>query len=165
MALSSLLSACVPETFSSPTVFGVEILSIDAKPVLNFTASVPVDVRFVLPAAEVRNAAFCNVTVTYAHPGTDDSIIVETWLPAESAWNERYFATGGGGYAAGRFDLSYGNMAAAVAEGYATSSTDAGVGKDPMSSDDWALLSPGNIDLHKVRDFGTTSLNDQVRSL
>lgn len=164
MALSSLLSSCVPETFTAPTVFGSEILSIDAVPVLNYSMAIPIEgLRFVHPSVDVVGISFCNVSVTYTHPNTDTRIVVETWLPPQSAWNERYYAVGGGGYAAGRFDLSYSNMAGAAQEGYAVSSTDAGVATDGFSGDSWVLRSDGNLDLYRMRDFGGAALNDQVR--
>jgi hypothetical protein len=161
MALS-LLSSCVPETFTAPAVFGSEILSIDAVPVLNYSQAMPEGLRFVHPSVDVVGISFCNVSVTYTHPNTDTRIVVETWLPPQSAWNERYYAVGGGGVAAGRLDLSYLNMAGAAQEGYAVSSTDAGVGTDALAGDSWVLRSDGNIDLYKMRDFGGAALNDQV---
>lgn len=148
------LSNCTPSTFTDPSVFGTEILSISAVPVFNYTTADPVN----------PSRSFCNVTVTYAHPGTDDSINVETWFPPECKWNERYMAVGGGGLAAGRMSSSYSSMADAIAQGFVTSSTDAGVNTDQINGS-WALLSPGNVDLHKAQDFGSKTLNDQVRIL
>lgn len=162
MTLSSF-NACVPETFSPPTLFGAEILSINAHPVLDFPASLSLEARITQPNVDKASGlAFCNVTVTYTHPGTNNLITVETWLPDKPFWNERYIAAGGGGFSAGRTEYTYSVMSAAAQEGYTTSTTDAGVGTSTWSADDWALLSPGNVDLQKVRDFGTVSLNDQV---
>lgn len=42
---------------------------------------------------------FCNVTLTYSHDGLDDKVIVAYWLPAPSAFKNRFLSTGGGGYA------------------------------------------------------------------
>lgn len=48
-----------------------------------------------------RNAIdFCNVTLTYTHPGLGDSVNVYVWLPLEN-WNGNFFGQGGGGWAAG----------------------------------------------------------------
>lgn len=160
----SSLSNCVSETFTAPSVFGADIVSIDAQPVLDYNVSLPLYARIFNPATEVTGLDFCNVTVAYTHPGTNDLVHVETWLPDASAWNERYYAAGGGGFAAGRISFTFDMMAAATVEGYASSTTDAGVGLEPFSADGWALLSPGNVDLQKVRSFGTVSLNDQVGS-
>ena len=59
------------------------------------------------------------------------------------------------------FFVSYMAMAGAVNDGYATVSTDAGLegASDPRP---WALLSPGNVNLYKLENFGSRSLNEQV---
>ena len=72
------------------------------------------------PNAIVNVPAFCRVAATL-HPTADSSIGVEMWLPED--WNGKYEAVGGGGWAG---NISYAAMAAALAEGYATSSTDTG---------------------------------------
>lgn len=42
---------------------------------------------------------FCNITVTYTHPGLNDEVNVYVWLPLQS-WNERFIGVGGLGFAA-----------------------------------------------------------------
>ncbi|KAH8669391.1 Tannase/feruloyl esterase [Ilyonectria robusta] len=160
----SLIDTCVPSTFATPpAIFGTDILSIEATPITNFTRNIHSAYRFTQPSVEAENVAFCNVTVTYTHPGADDRINVEIWLPLDG-WNERFYAAGGGGFAAGRFFLSYATMAGALAEGYATSTTDAGLGldADPEDMSSWALLSPGQVDVQKLQNLASTSLNDQA---
>lgn len=161
----SLLNTCIPESFRGlHPAFGSKILAIDAVPVIIVTANVHYGFRFVHPSITRDSVSFCNVTVTYTHYGADDEIHVEAWLPADDEWNERYYGVGGGGYAAGRFQLPYGTMTGAIAEGYAVSTTDAGLGRyaTPEDASSWVLLGPGNVDLHKVQDFGSVSLHDQV---
>ncbi len=58
---------------------------------------------------------------TQAFPDSD--IKIEVWLPVGAAWNGKYEAVGGGGWAG---VISYPALASAVEEGYATSSTDTG---------------------------------------
>ena len=65
--------------------------------------------------------AFCRVAATIA-PTSDSDIKVEVWLPA-SGWNGKYQAVGNGGWAG---IITYGAMARALRDGYATSSTDTG---------------------------------------
>ncbi|KAI1097420.1 tannase and feruloyl esterase [Jackrogersella minutella] len=157
----SLSSLCVSTTFS-PSVFGAEITSIEIDLVSNFSISVPDAYRFTQPSTELVNATFCNITVSYTHTGQNDNISVETWLPVDN-WNSRLQAVGGGGWATGRFPLSYGAMYGAIADGYATVTTDAGVpSTDALSADSWALVSPGNVDLYKLQNIGSVSLNDQA---
>jgi hypothetical protein len=169
---SSLIGGCVPSTFNGITLFGAEILSVHTSLVSNYSVSVPAESRFTAPATELVDATFCNVTVSYTHPGTNDNVVVEAWLPESDDWNERLQAVGGGGFVAGRFALSYATMSGALADGYATITTDAGLGyttinlgtgaggaSDPSP---WALISPGNVNLYKLNNLGSTSLNDEV---
>lgn len=52
-------------------------------------------------------------------------------------------------------------MSGAIGEGYATTSTDAGL-EDAASPEPWALKSLGNVDLYEVQNLGYVSLNDQA---
>lgn len=159
MDLSTIpASACSPPAIPTPTIFGAEILSLSAFPVTNFSSDVPAEFNYNHGDVSVNNASFCNITVTYTHPGQNDRINVAVWLPL-SNWNERLQATGGGGWQAGRFALSPFFMAGAIGEGYATTSTDAGLSDSP---DSWALTSEGNVNLYALQNFGSKSLNDQA---
>ncbi|KAJ5617721.1 hypothetical protein N7537_002835 [Penicillium hordei] len=91
---------CIPSTFTPPHVFGAEITSINTHLVTNFTAIVPAEQLFNTPTANATNVDFCNVTVSYTHPGQGDNISVTAWLPIDS-WNERMEGVGGGGWVAG----------------------------------------------------------------
>lgn len=153
--------ACVPATFGNITWFGAEILSVETDLVTNFSISVPSSVRYTQPAVEVTNASFCNVTVAYTHPGQDDTVIVEAWLPS-CGWNGRLQAVGGGGMLAGRSDVYYAAMAGAIADGYATVTTDAGLVNASVDAIPWALLSPGNVDLYSLQNFASVSLDDMA---
>ncbi|KAI8963128.1 tannase and feruloyl esterase [Daldinia sp. FL1419] len=159
MAPGSLASACIPGTFS-PIVYGAEILTISASLVTNYTLDIPEGYRFTAPSRKVEQATFCNVTISYTHPGFDDKVYVEAWLPI-SNWNGRFQAVGGGGWQAGRFDFSYAGLAGAMYDGYASITTDAGLGSttDPGP---WALTSPGNVNWYLLEDFASKSLNDQT---
>ncbi|PLB52228.1 putative feruloyl esterase [Aspergillus steynii IBT 23096] len=150
---------CSPEAIATPTVFGAEIRSLSASWVQNYTLDVPSTFNYNHGDVSLHNVNFCNITVTYTHPGHDDLITVETWLPQQ--WNQRLQATGGGGWNAGRFVLSEFFMAGAIGEGYAATTTDAGLGY-ASSPNSWALESPGNVDLYDVQNLGYVSLNDQA---
>lgn len=65
--------------------------------------------------------AFCRVAATLT-PSSDSDIKIEVWLPA-SGWNGKLLAVGNGGWAGA---ISYGQLALALQEGYATASTDTG---------------------------------------
>ena len=65
--------------------------------------------------------AFCRVAATLT-PSSNSDIRVEVWLPAVD-WNGKFQAVGNGGWAG---VISYGALASALQEGYATASTDTG---------------------------------------
>jgi feruloyl esterase len=64
---------------------------------------------------------FCRITATLT-PTADSDIRIEVWMPV-SGWNGKLQAVGNGGWAG---VISYPALAAAVAGGYAASSTDTG---------------------------------------
>lgn len=162
LTMSALLgSRCVPATFQTLSLLGAEVVSLSATLVVNHSASVPAIDRFTQPPVEVQNATFCNITVSYTHPGQNDALVVEAWLPA-TGWNRRLQAVGGGGFVAGRFGPAYSAMSGAVADGYATVTTDAGLGTAPDPTT-WALLSPGNVNLYDLQNLASVSLEDEVR--
>jgi feruloyl esterase len=74
------------------------------------------------PAVQQILPAYCRVSATLK-PSSDSDIKIEVWLPVGAAWNGKYEAVGGGGWAG---VISYPALASAVQEGYATSSTDTG---------------------------------------
>jgi feruloyl esterase len=65
--------------------------------------------------------AFCRVAVTLK-PAPQSDIKAEVWMPS-SGWNGKLLVVGNGGFAG---TISYPAMAAALAAGYATASTDTG---------------------------------------
>ncbi|KAB2108010.1 putative feruloyl esterase [Alternaria gaisen] len=155
--LTTPFSACNASTIPYPIVFGAHILDLTATLVQNYTGAYDPATQSITPAALGLN--FCNVTVTYTHKGQNDNINVETWLPIED-WNGRLQAVGGGGWVAGRFSISYVFMDEAISEGYVASTTDAGYGSAPIP-DEWALNSPGNVDMYTLQNFASKSLHDQ----
>ncbi|KAI0107033.1 tannase and feruloyl esterase [Nemania sp. FL0031] len=154
----SLSNSCVPASFNLSGIFGTEIRHIDTTLVTNYSASVLAVSRYTAPSVELMNATFCNVTVTYTHPGQNDNIIVEAWLPVDN-WNSRFQAIGGGGFVAGRYATTYTGMEGAISDGYATITTDAGLGS-AITPYPWALLSPGNINSYNLQNLASVSLSD-----
>ncbi|OQU98290.1 hypothetical protein CLAIMM_04097 [Cladophialophora immunda] len=93
---------------------------------------------------------FCDVNVTYTHPGVNDTITARYWLPLK-AWNGRYQSTGGGGLSAGGTTQ---NMGSALAAGFSAGTTDGGhLSNDGVLPSPQALPSPGHIDFGLITDF------------
>lgn len=155
-------SACTSATFTYPSLLGAQFLSVTANLVQNLTREVTDQLYYNHPSISLKGVNYCNVTVTYTHPGQNDTINVENWLPLDS-WNQRLMAIGGGGYLAGRFVLSYTAMAGAIGEGYAATSSDAGLPADAYSPDEWAQISAGNPNLYMLQNLASVALHDQVR--
>jgi len=99
--------------------------------------------------------SYCEVTVTLTHPGDGDHAKVRTWLPAKASWTGRFQALGGAAFAAG--DNNPG-LATAVKQGYAASTTDAGVG-DAIDST-WALNSEGKVNTALLKNFAERSQHE-----
>lgn len=141
----------------SPVVLGAEILRINAAEVHNF--SLP-DVPFT-KQREVNNLSFCNVSVVLTHPGADDMVHINLWLPS-SDWNGRYQAMGGGGLAAGYGEAK---LASQIASGYVASSTDAGLTLNntvnPLDGE-WALKQDGSPNEDLLLNLAWRSIHDMV---
>ncbi|KXH35619.1 hypothetical protein CSAL01_02842 [Colletotrichum salicis] len=161
MSLAANASRCVSATFGTPTLLGASILAVQASLVENYSFDVPKGWTYSQPVLNVENATFCNVTVTYTHPGQNDSLTAEAWLPTVDRYNGILQAVGGGGWNPGCFILSYAAMINAVANGYAAVTTDAGI---PTTTNpiDWLLKSPGSPDTNALQNFGQVSLNDEA---
>ncbi|MGY6025083.1 tannase/feruloyl esterase family alpha/beta hydrolase [Streptomyces spinosirectus] len=95
--------------------------------------------------------AFCDLTVTLTHPGQGDHAKVRVWLP-QSTWNGRLQTVGGQAYAAGDYGAG---LAAAVKNGYAAATTDAGV--STYIDTNWALNSAGQVDTTLLKNFASRS--------
>ncbi len=90
--------------------------------------------------------AFCRVVATL-RPSNDSNITVEVWMPL-SGWNGKYQAVGNAAFTG---SVRHGAMVAALADGYATSSTDGGhLGNNA----EFGLDHP-----EKVIDFGWRSVH------
>ncbi|ETS85169.1 hypothetical protein PFICI_03194 [Pestalotiopsis fici W106-1] len=156
--MATVFQNCVPETFSDLFLNGSQITSVLANVVQNATFQFDQTLRFDQPEIPTSNFDYCNVTISYNHAEENNTIIVETLLPTDN-FNQRLIAVGGAGFVAGRGLLQQWQMLANLAEGYATVTTDAGLGTS-ISADSWALLSPGHVDLQKLQNLASVSLND-----
>ncbi|KAE9369106.1 tannase and feruloyl esterase [Stipitochalara longipes BDJ] len=151
---------CSPSAIPYPTLNGAEFLSLTATEIYNHSVLSAWDASN-FPPFEIDGLHFCNVSLTYTHPGQDDNINVHVWLPM-THWNGRFQGTGGGGFATGMFDSM---LAVGVSQGYSAAATDGGHfggGENMLSAAKWALLSPGNVNLYALQNFAHVALNDMT---
>jgi hypothetical protein len=161
------IAACSPSHIPYPAVFGTEVLSLQTTLVTSYSGIAYQGFYLNHGSVTLSNTSFCNVTVTYTHAGMNDTINAEVWLPIGS-WNGKMQGMGGGGWVAGAYSGWGGEerpfpqyqMLAAVGEGYVAVTTDAGHKSGDPS--DWALVSPGNVNMHLVQNMGTTSLQESA---
>ncbi|KAF1359877.1 putative feruloyl esterase [Lizonia empirigonia] len=140
---------------------GALVCPFRAQPVRNFTSArlYPIWINHgPLPDVSID---FCNVTLTHTHPGNNDTLHTQIWLPLNpTKWNKRMQMAGGGGWSAG-FQQAFSGMYGAITEGYATSTVDGGVHVENAGSPAaWALKSPGNVDYEALQNFAFKGLVD-----
>ncbi|GJC83209.1 putative feruloyl esterase ARB_07085 [Colletotrichum liriopes] len=157
---SRVANPCSADTFQFPTELeGADLVSVTAAEVrdLTFKAQTP-EGRAAIPSS--GGVSFCNVTVKYVHTGFDDVTQVQVWLPPAESWNERFVGVGGGGYSAGQFGSE--KVVATLAQGYATSSTDAGHDDKTWERAPWALKSDGTINERLLVNYAHVSVHDMT---
>lgn len=162
MIASQPIISCTSSSFSNPNISDASVLSLSAFLVQNYTASSPPFYNPNHGTITPVTLDFCNVTITHTHPGANDIVETQIWLPT-STWNERLQVVGGGGYIAGLFGYMFVAMDGALAEGYATASTNAGIYATDINGGDaheWALLPNGSINLPLIKNFAYVSLGD-----
>ncbi|KAJ4983191.1 hypothetical protein SVAN01_11334 [Stagonosporopsis vannaccii] len=143
------IAKCTPSTFRFPSVPGLEVLSITAAPLYNFSFVDYFTGPYTAPP-------LCNVNVTYTHPGYNDTSTVFTWLPLED-WNGRYLSLGGGGYSALNLIT---DAAPGFRDKFATAGTDAGHVLDMFNPNSWILSSPNNVNYNLLQLFADRSVSD-----
>ncbi|KAG6368811.1 hypothetical protein INS49_003027 [Diaporthe citri] len=103
----------------------------------------------------------CNVTISYTHPGHDDLVSVQVWLPHAAKFNKRFVGVGGGSWSAAEIVTDL--RSALVSQGYAVATTNAGYDHDVFgTADHWLMKSPGNIDYPLIVNFGHRALHDMA---
>lgn len=119
--MNSPIVAVTCESLTTTTLANGRITSAGVVPAGGFRPSDTAASTAAPPAYAASLPAFCRVAATLT-PTTDSDIKIEVWMPV-SNWNQKLQSVGNGGWAG---TISYGAMAAALAQGYATASTDTG---------------------------------------
>lgn len=144
-----IIPTCSDKTIEFPALLGASIISLTATPVSRQQHQLDT-------AANLGTSEFCNVTILYTHPGQNDKITLQVWLPSE--WNGNFHAAGGSGWETDIF--SY--LEQPVAKGYAAATTDGGHSSPSIfsSAEPWAQVSPGNVNLYLLQNYTSVALND-----
>jgi hypothetical protein len=146
---------CSPATFQNLSLFGGKVLHVETQVHSNYSVQVVDGQNHI--AKNVTNLDACEVVVTWTHPGYDDSINAILWLPSAATWTGRFMGAGGGGWTTGVEDNT--TLPWAASEGFAVVTTYGGHGQF-AGPEEWALLSPGNVNWPLFQDFASTSLDD-----
>ncbi|EEU35373.1 uncharacterized protein NECHADRAFT_42743 [Fusarium vanettenii 77-13-4] len=152
---------CSPLGLSLPNIQGVSVLSVSAHERRNYTYA-PDPFPGLPPTDPIPGLNFCNVSVTYTHPGWGDTIHVNTLLPLDN-WNSRFLGIGGGGFVTGGIFSEY-MMLPFMSSGFVVSTTDGGHSSDVAETgsynSSWALTSPGTVNWPLLVDFASLALHD-----
>ncbi|KAK8016866.1 hypothetical protein PG993_015055 [Apiospora rasikravindrae] len=177
--LSSCAASSIPYPTSLPTA---KFLSVEAHMVTNYTVTVPpgFENSSTAPYSPVPVLNFCNVTLTYTHPGLGDKIKTQVWLPwaiwmltaaaivipatrksptaAPSPLLERPPPRRRRRRSVHR--LHPANSGPRPRRGYAVVTTDGGhLSNDPGDAT-WVLASTGNVDWVAVQNFAAIAVHD-----
>ena len=100
----------------------------------------------------------CEVNVTLTHPGANDTVTVQVWLPLDG-WNGRFLSAGGSAWAAGHGPLT---LASYAVQGFAAASTDAGLLGNLADPSPWALRPNGQVNTELLTNFASRSIHDMA---
>ncbi|KAJ6095892.1 Tannase/feruloyl esterase [Penicillium sp. IBT 16267x] len=106
----------------------------------------------------IESYSYCNVTLTYTHPGKGDTVVVQYALPEPSDYKKRFYVAGGGGYslsATSTGGLEYGAVGGATSAGYGA--------LDGTSYDDVVLYGNGSINWDATYMFGYQALGEMTK--
>ncbi|KAJ4288283.1 hypothetical protein N0V88_007475 [Collariella sp. IMI 366227] len=96
--------------------------------------------------------------VTLTHPGANDKVNFQIWLPLDApSWNGRFLSLGGSAWAAGHGPLT---LAPYAVQGFATGSTDAGLDGNILSPAGWALKADGSVNTGLLTNFASRSVHE-----
>ncbi|KAM5342014.1 hypothetical protein ACJ41O_015045 [Fusarium nematophilum] len=160
VALRALPAQAAPSTWASchdipaPDVPGAVVKSVTSRVYHDHSvAALPPTLN-----QNVTHLDICEVNVTLSHWYEDDLVRVQTWLPLHG-WNTRYVAIGGGAWLAG---LGSVDLALPASQGYAVSSTDAGLNGTALDPSPWALRLDETVNIGLLTNFASRSIHDMA---
>ncbi|PSK34248.1 hypothetical protein B9Z65_8574 [Elsinoe australis] len=103
---------------------------------------------------------YCNVSFAYSHNGRDDQVLLQYWLPSPDKFQNRYLATGGGGFAISSQTQS---LPGGIIYGAAAGTTDGGFGGFSNNFDSVFLLANGTINYEALYMFGYRGIGEATQ--
>ena len=140
-AMAAATAPCTPATFAALGLDNTILLKVESLP----AGANPSPVGTIATPICRVYAVFDQRTVGGAVLGD----FFEVWLPS-ATWNGKYQGAGNGGLAG---SITYSDMRAAVARGYATSSTDTGHSSNAASNPWWT-------DAPAIKDYGYRAIHE-----
>lgn len=141
----SNVQATVP---SNGTLLGIDLIpsSVTAAAVYNATSGMGSTTAY----------TYCNVTVTYTHPGKGDTVVIKFAFPQPSDYMSRFYVAGGGGFSLSSDatgGLGYGAVGGATSAGYDAFN---------YSYDEVVLYGNGSINWDATYMFGYQALGEMT---
>ncbi|PKX93382.1 putative tannase [Aspergillus novofumigatus IBT 16806] len=143
---------------SNGTLLGINLIpsAVTASAVYNSTSSGGTGGTGSMGGSSSANYPYCNVTVTYTHPGKGDNVVVKYAFPQPSDFKNRFYVAGGGGY-------SLSSVATGGLEyGAASGATDAGYDAFSYSYDEVVLYGNGSINWDATYMFAYQALGEMT---
>lgn len=143
---------------SNGTLLGINLIpsAVGAAAVYNSSTGTTGGMGMNMGSQSTANYPYCNVTVTYTHPGKNDVVVVKYAFPQPSDFKNRFYVAGGGGYS-----LSS-DVTGGLQYGAAGGATSAGYDAFENSYDDVILLGNGSINWDATYAFGYEALGEMA---
>lgn len=141
---------------SNGTLSGINLIPSASTANVVYNASASAQVGATTTSDKSYN--YCNVTLTYVHPGKSANVVVKYGFPSPSDFKKRFYVAGGGGYSLNTDatgGLEYGAVGAATSAGY-----DA---LDGIALDDVFLAGNGSINWDNTYMFAYQGLGEMTQ--
>ncbi|GAP84734.2 putative tannase [Rosellinia necatrix] len=134
------------------TLLGIDLIpsSVTASPLYNVTSGGG------MMSGSSTAITYCNVTLSYTHTGKGDKVVVKYAFPDPSAFKNRFYVAGGGGYS-----LSS-DATGGIQYGAASGATDAGYDAFSYSYDEVVLHGNGSTNWDATHMFGYQALGEMT---
>lgn len=152
--VASLDLSC--SSIPKPTLPGAHIRSLTST--LRTNISIPAGLTADKLYPVYTNLSFCDVTITISNPSTNNTVLIQIWLPPAPNWNGRFQGAGGGGYSVG-FNTS---LDPAIADNYAAAYTDGGNLGYGFTLLPNALLRNRSVNLALSENYASRSIHDMA---